>query len=68
MKKLYKSKNNKIFSGVIGGLGEYLGIDPTILRLIWLLILITTGIIPGILIYIIAALIVPENSKTKWIK
>jgi len=65
MKKLYKSKNNKIFSGVIGGLGEYLGIDPTILRLIWLLILITTGIIPGILIYIIAALIVPENSKTK---
>ena len=65
MKKLYKSKNNKIFSGVIGGLGEYLGIDPTMLRLIWLLILITTGIIPGILIYIIAALIVPENSKTK---
>lgn len=65
MKKLYKSQNNKIFSGVIGGLGEYLGIDPTILRLIWLLILITTGIFPGILIYIIAALIVPENSKTK---
>ncbi|MDD4358319.1 MAG: PspC domain-containing protein [Candidatus Pacebacteria bacterium] len=63
MKKLYKSKNNKIFSGVIGGIGEYFNVDPTILRLIWILILFGTGFFPGLAIYIIAAMIVPEHSK-----
>ena len=34
-KKLYKSEDNKVLCGVCGGLGEFLGIDPTIIRLIW---------------------------------
>jgi len=61
MKKLYKSKENKVFCGIIGGLGEYFGIDPTILRLIWLLVIIFTGFFPGIITYIIACMIIPNK-------
>lgn len=60
-RKLYKSKTNKVVSGVIGGLGEYFDIDPVILRLAYLIIVIATGVIPGILAYIIAGMIVPEK-------
>jgi phage shock protein C len=37
MKKLYKSKENKVFCGVIGGLGEYFDVDLVVLRLVWVL-------------------------------
>jgi len=63
MKKLYKSKENKIIAGIIGGIGEYFDVDPVMLRLAWLLILIFTAIIPGILVYLIATLIVPEKNN-----
>jgi phage shock protein C len=61
MKKLYKSNTNKIFCGVIGGVGEYFDVDPVILRLLWLVILIATGVLPGLIVYIVACLIVPEK-------
>lgn len=61
MKKLYRSKTNKVFAGIIGGMGEYFDIDPVILRLIWIVLLIATGVIPGILVYIVAIFIVPEH-------
>jgi len=63
MKRLYKSKENKIFSGIIGGLGEYFNIDPVILRLLWVVILISTGIFPGILVYILAVFIIPKKPE-----
>ena len=57
MKKLYKS-NNRMICGVCAGVAEYFGIDPTIVRLIWAaLALIGTGI----LLYIVAAIVMPEN-------
>lgn len=37
-RRLYKSEDNRILCGVCGGLGEFLGIDPTIIRLIWALL------------------------------
>lgn len=61
MKKLYKSNKDKVISGVLGGLGEYLDVDPTILRLVYLLIVIMTGLVPGLVVYIIASLIVPKS-------
>ncbi|MBU0572279.1 PspC domain-containing protein [Patescibacteria group bacterium] len=61
-KKLYRSKDNKILAGIIGGLGEYFDIDPTVLRLGWLLVFVFTGIFPVLLAYIIAILIVPNKS------
>ena len=59
MKRLYKSKTDKKICGVCGGLAEYLGIDPTIVRLIWAILVVFFG--TGILIYIIAALVLPER-------
>lgn len=57
MKKLYKS-NNRMICGVCAGLAEYLGIDPTVVCLIWAALGLTGT---GILLYIIAALVMPEN-------
>ena len=57
MKKLYKS-NNRMICGVCAGLAEYLGIDPTVVRLIWAALGLTGT---GILLYIIAARVMPEN-------
>lgn len=57
MKKLYKS-NNRMICGVCAGIDEYLGIDPTVVRLLWAALGLTGT---GILLYIIAALVMPEN-------
>ena len=63
MKRLYKSKENKVFFGVIGGIGEYLNIDPVVLRVIWVVAVVFTGFVPGIIVYLIATVIVPDKSK-----
>jgi phage shock protein PspC (stress-responsive transcriptional regulator) len=63
MKHLYRSDTNKIFGGIIGGLGEYWGVDPTMLRLAFLAIAIFTGIVPGIIFYLVALIIVPKKRK-----
>lgn len=59
-KTLLRSKKNRIIAGVCGGLGKYLGLDPTVVRLLWVLFtFISAGI--GILAYIIAWVIIPEE-------
>lgn len=65
MRKLYKSDNDKILAGVIGGIGEYVDIDPTVLRLVYILLTIMTAIVPAIIGYIIAALIIPKRPGAK---
>ena len=57
-KRLYKSRNNRVICGTCGGIGEYFNIDPTIIRLIWVILVFCFG--TGILAYIVAALIIPE--------
>ena len=58
-KQLTRSASNRMVSGVCAGLGEYLNIDPTVVRLLFVLGFFLTG--PGILIaYLIMAIIVPE--------
>ena len=61
MRKLYKSEKDKIFTGIIGGIGEYTDIDPTVLRLVFILVAIMTGIFPAVIGYIIASLVVPKQ-------
>jgi phage shock protein C len=56
-KKLYRSSTDNMLTGVCGGIAEYLNIDSTVLRLIWVLIVVFTGFVPGVLVYIIAAII-----------
>ena len=59
-KKLYRSRKNKMLCGVCGGLGEYLGIDPTVVRLLVVLLrLSSVGM--GVIIYFVAAFIIPEE-------
>lgn len=49
-------------SGVLGGLGAYFDADPVIFRLLFVLLLLATGVFPGILIYIAAVLIIPMET------
>ena len=67
-KKMYKSNERKV-CGVCGGLAEYFGIDPTIVRLVYAILAITYG--SGLLLYIIAAIIMedrPDYTGRAWIK
>ena len=59
MKKLYKSKTNKKVAGVCGGIGEYFGIDPTLVRLGFVALSFLAG--GGLMVYIIAAIIMPDQ-------
>ena len=61
MKHLYRSIDNRIFSGILGGLGEYYNIDPVVLRAAYVLLTIMTGIIPCILAYFICTFIIPQR-------
>lgn len=58
-RKLYRSETNKVLCGVCGGIGEYFNIDPTIIRLVWA-IFACSG--TGLLVYLIAAIIIPMES------
>ena len=58
-KRLYKSNQNKMIDGVCGGIAEYFGVDPTVVRLLWALFSLMGG--SGILAYIIAAIIIPRS-------
>ena len=58
-KRLYKSSTNRVLCGVCGGIGEYFNIDPTIIRLICVLFVFGVG--SGLLAYIVAAIIMPEQ-------
>lgn len=71
MKKLYRSTTDKKIAGVCGGLGEYFDLDPTILRVVFVVLSLPGGL-PGILPYILLWIVMPEapisvvdTSKTK---
>ena len=59
-KKLYRSRKNKMLCGVCGGLGEYLGIDPTVVRLL-VVLLSLSSVGMGVIIYFVVAFIIPEE-------
>ena len=60
MKRVYRSKNDRMMGGVCAGLGEHLDVDPTVIRLIWAVVtLLSFG--TGIIIYILAWIIIPED-------
>ena len=58
MKKLYRSKSNRMIAGICAGVAEYLNIDPTVIRVIWALVGLSGA---GVLAYLICALIIPEK-------
>jgi phage shock protein C len=58
-RKLYRSRTNSMIAGVCGGLGEYLNVDPTILRVVAVLLIFADGI--GLLAYIVGWIIIPRR-------
>ena len=62
MKKLYRSQENKIWKGVIGGFGEYFNIDPVLIRIIFVFFVLATGVIPGFATYVIAIFVIPKKN------
>ena len=61
--RLHKSTRDKKLAGVCGGVAEYLGVDPTVVRLAWALLCLGWG--TGLLIYIVCAFVFPEGDETE---
>ena len=60
-KRLTKSNTNNMLSGVLGGIGEYFGIDPTLVRVGYAALTVFSAGFPGLLLYIVLALIIPKQ-------
>lgn len=63
MRRLYKSEHDRKISGVCAGIADYFGLDPTVIRVGWLLLSLFTAGFPGILAYIICAVVLPNESQ-----
>ncbi|NMD14144.1 MAG: PspC domain-containing protein [Caldisericales bacterium] len=61
MKKLYRSRKERVIGGVCGGIGVYFGIDPTLTRIIWVAATLLGG--AGIIAYIVAWIVIPEEPR-----
>lgn len=62
-KKLYRSQSDRMIAGVCGGIATYLGVDSSIVRLLWVFITLVGG--SGILVYIILWIVVPDESRLR---
>jgi phage shock protein PspC (stress-responsive transcriptional regulator) len=60
-KRLYRSRSDRMIAGVCAGMGKYLGIDATVIRLLFALLAIFTGVVPGLILYIVMMFIVPDE-------
>ncbi len=60
-KKLYRSQSNKVIAGVCAGLANYLGIDPTVARILFVLVSFFSAAFPGILVYVILWAVMPSE-------
>lgn len=65
-KRLYKSDREKMVAGVLGGIAEYFGIDPTLVRLGYVLLTLFSAAFPGLIGYIVMCIVItgrPANSQ-----
>ncbi|HEY5564806.1 MAG TPA: PspC domain-containing protein [Rhodothermia bacterium] len=60
MGKLVKSTHNRKIAGVCGGIAEYFGVDPTVVRVAYVVLSVLSAAFPGILLYIILAIVMPD--------
>jgi len=59
VKRIYRSATNRVLGGVCGGLGNYLNVDPVLIRVLWVILFFAGGM--GLLAYILAWIIIPEE-------
>lgn len=63
MKKLQKSSDDRIMAGVVGGFAQYFNVDSTLLRIVFVGLLLITGLVPGAVLYIIAVILMPSEGR-----
>ena len=61
-KRLMRSSVDCKIAGVCGGIAEYMDVDPTVVRLVWVLVSFFSGIVPGLIAYLVAWLVMPQAS------
>ena len=59
--RLRRSRSNRMIAGVIGGLARYFGIDPTMARVIYVILSVVSVAFPGLLVYVLLWLVIPEG-------
>jgi phage shock protein PspC (stress-responsive transcriptional regulator) len=64
MKRLYRSKTERLLGGICGGIGQYYDTDPNLIRILWVVLtLLSIGI--GVIAYIVAWIIIPEEPEER---
>ncbi|GGH88921.1 phage shock protein C [Pullulanibacillus pueri] len=63
MKRLYRSRKNRMLSGILGGIGEFFNIDPTIIRVAYILLMVLTAFFPFFILYFIFYFVIPEEDN-----
>lgn len=64
-KRLYKNSKDGAFGGVLSGMSDYFGLDVVLWRIFFILFVLITGFFPGVLMYFVAWLIMPERPKVE---
>ena len=59
-KKLYRSLTDKQLTGLCGGIADYIGVDSSVVRLLWIAVTVLTGFMPGLIGYVVASMVVPK--------
>jgi len=62
-KRLEREAESAVVAGVLSGLAEYFNQDPVLFRLVAIVLLIVTGVFPGLLLYLVAWVVMPKNNK-----
>ena len=62
-RRLYRSPDEKMIAGVCGGLAEYFDVDPTIVRVAYVLLTLVSGIFPGVVLYAVLAMVMPVTPQ-----
>lgn len=60
-KKLYRSRNDRMISGVCGGIAEHFNLDSTLVRLLWALLILLAG--TGLIVYLVCAIVIPLKDE-----
>ena len=64
-KRIYRSRSDRMVAGVLGGWAAYLHLDPSLVRLAFVVLLILTGFFPGVFFYLVMAIIIPAEPKAE---
>jgi phage shock protein C len=64
-RRLYRSSTNRVFAGVCAGIADHFGADPTVVRLLTVLIALFTALVPMIVLYLVAAIVIPQGAAAE---